>query len=121
MASIVFDHIHLYSPDPAATADFYQKKFAAKLVSKRDLGNGRIVVVLDFQGTQILISKTADPAKVGLGHFGMRTNNLDEAVSELKAKGVKFTQEITEVRPDFRISFFTAPEGMSVELQQGSI
>ncbi len=122
MPTYVFDHIHLVSPDPVNTAAFYQKTFGAELISSRDLGKGRVTVQLNLKGTTILISKPAnDAVKVGLGHFGLRTDNLDEAVREMKAKGVQFTQEITQVRPDFRISFFTAPEGISIELQEGGL
>ena len=57
----------------------------------------------------------------GLAHFGIRTDDLKTAVEGLKASGVKFNQEITEVRPDFKISFLMAPENVTIELQQGSL
>ncbi len=120
MPAYVFDHMHLYRPDPVKTADFYQKIFGAKIISKGEIGNGRVVVNLDLNGITLLINTPAnDSVKMGLAHFGLRTDNLDDAVKELKAKGVPFTQEITDIRPGFRISFFTAPEGMTVELQEG--
>ena len=122
LPSYFFDHIHLISQDPVKTAEFYEKIFGATQISKRDLGNGRIMVDLNLNETKILVSKPAsDKVDTGLGHFGIRTNNLKEAVNELKAKGVKFTQEIREVRPGFKISFFIGPENVSIELQEGSI
>ena len=122
LPSYFFDHIHLLSQDPVKTAEFYEKMFGATQISKRDLGNGRVTVNLNLNGTKILVSKPAsDKAHTGLGHFGIRTNNLEEAVDELKAKGVKFTQEIKEVRPGFKISYFIDPENASIELQEGGI
>jgi len=122
MPSYWFDHIHLMSPDPLSTAEFYEKMFGARRVTTRDLGNGRVFVNLNLNGTTILVSKpSGDDAQTGLVHFGIRTDNLDEAVDELKAKGVKFTRDITEVQPEFKISFLLAPESVPVELQEGSI
>jgi len=41
-------------------------------------------------------------------------------VEALKPKrGVKFTQDIRQVRPNFKMSFLVAPEDVSIELQEG--
>jgi hypothetical protein len=42
-------------------------------------------------------------------------------VSELNAKNVKFTREITAIDPQTKISFLQAPENVSIELQEGSV
>ena len=116
------DHIHLMSPDPVKTAEFYKKMFAAKRVSMRDEGDGRAMAKLDLNGITILINqRTGDSTRVGLVHFGIRTDNLDEAVAAMKAEGVEFTQDIREIRPDFKISFLKAPEDVPIELQEGSL
>jgi len=116
------DHIHLMSPEPVKTAEFYEKMFGARQVSMQDLGNGRVMVNLDLNGTAILITqRMGDNAQTGLAHFGVGTDNLDEAVDEMKAKGVKFTLDVREVRPGFKISFLLAPENVSIELQEGGI
>jgi lactoylglutathione lyase len=121
MPQYYFDHIHLMSSDPLKTAEFYQKTFNAKIVSSRDFGGGRITVNLNLGGVTILIGKSRDESQNGLAHFGMRTDKLDEAVSELKGKGVNFSREITQIGPQFRISFLEAPEKVSVELQEGQL
>ncbi len=122
MPDYFFDHIHLFSQDPMKTVEFYEKMFGATQIGKRDLGSGRFTIILNLNGTTILVSNpVSDSAQTGLGHFGIRTNNLEEAIDELKAKGVKFTREIKEVRPGFKVSFLTGPENVSVELQEGSI
>lgn len=117
-----FDHIHLRSPDPVKTAEFYEQMFGARRVSTQDMGNGRIMLNLDLNGTTILIGQQmGDSAQTGLAHFGIGTGNLDEAVTELKAKGVEFTLDPREIRPGFKISFLLAPENVPIELQEGSI
>ena len=114
-----FDHIHLRSPEPIKTAEFYEKMFGAKRISARDEGDGRASAKLELSGVTILInqSRPGDPA--GLVHFGVRTDKLEEAVAAMKKDGVNFTQDIRQVRPDFKMSFMTAPDNVSIELQQG--
>lgn len=122
MTDYQFDHIHLNSPDPQETAEFYEKMFGAERVSAHELGGGRVTVNLSLNGTTILISQPrGDSAQPGLAHFGIRTNDLEAAIEELKAKGVPFTMDMTEVRPGFRISFLTAPESVPIELQEGQL
>ncbi len=122
VAKYFFDHVHLMSPDPTKTAEFYQRMFGASLVSVKELGNGRVIVNLNLNGTTILVSKsTGAAAQNGLVHFGIRTDNLSEAVAELKTQGVQFTREITPIGPSFKMSFLLAPENVPIELQEGSL
>ena len=114
-----FDHIHLRSLDPVKTAKFYEQMFGAKIVNARDEGDGRASAKLDLKGVTILIGQAREGAQTGLVHFGIGTDKLEESVAALKGKGVKFTQEIRQVRPDFKMSFLAAPDDVSIELQEG--
>ena len=115
-----FDHIHLMSPNPVKTAEFYEQMFGAKRVSMRDEGDGRAMVKLDLKGITILINqRTGKGVQAGLVHFGIRTDKLEEAAEVMKEKGVVFTQDVRQVRPDFKMSFLAAPEDVSIELQEG--
>ncbi|MDO8717086.1 MAG: VOC family protein [Dehalococcoidales bacterium] len=117
MPKYTFDHIHLMSPDPVKTAEFYQNMFGASLINTRDLGNGRVSVTLKLDRVTVLISQsTGDSAQSGLSHFGLRVDNMNEAVDELKAKDVKFTREITQIGSGAKIAYLLAPENVSVEL-----
>ena len=129
MPSYWYDHIHLVSPDAVKTAEFYERMFNAKRVSVTDSGEGRVSVVLDLNGSRLLIKSgnvktetapgSSEPAH-GLEHFGIRTDDLETAVAALKAKGVKFRDEIREVRPGVKISFLWAPENVLIELMEVS-
>ncbi|MGP8080863.1 MAG: VOC family protein [Dehalococcoidales bacterium] len=118
MSKYKFDHIHLMSPDPAKTAEFYQKTFGATMGESFDTGNGNAMLSLNLGGVTVLISKTNDEKKYGLAHFGMSTPHLQKAVDELKAKDVKFPMEITKIHPKLTISFLEAPDNMRVELSE---
>jgi catechol 2,3-dioxygenase-like lactoylglutathione lyase family enzyme len=124
MPAFYFDHLHFNSPDAVKTAQFYENMFGAKIVR---LTRGGTVVRLDLNGQQALIgppvgSPPLIPATLqlqyGLIHFGLRTDDLEKAVPELKAKGMTFVQEITPMPSGSKISYFLAPENVLVELQQ---
>lgn len=129
MADYRVDHIHLFSDDPKKTAEFYLKTLGATMTGARELPDGRTMVTLDLKGAAIFISQPkarstatgAPPAAIGLDHFGIKTDDIEAAVAELKSKGVKFTQEITPVawKPGAAVSFFLAPDNTLIELQQG--
>ena len=126
MPNYWFDHVHVVSPDPVKTAQFYEEMFSAKRGSIDDLPDGRILVNLDLNGVAIRVSNprtkplVSGASLTGLEHFGLRTDDLEAAVAELKANGVQFVQDITVARPGLKISFFLAPDNVLVELQEGS-
>jgi catechol 2,3-dioxygenase-like lactoylglutathione lyase family enzyme len=126
MPTYQFDHIHLNSPDALKTAQFYEKMFGSQIMRVREIYGGA-VVRLDLNGQQALIgppvgSPPLVPATLqpqyGLIHFGLRTDNLEKSVEELKAKGMTFVQDITPLSTGSKISYFLAPERVLVELQQ---
>ncbi len=122
MPSYSFDHIHLFSHDPTKTAEFYEKVFNAKRLGITELPSGRKIIKLDLNGVTMLISKSKDEkAPTGLLHFGIRTDDLSKTVAKLKAKGVNFSQDVTEVMPGLKVSFLQATDGAEVELQEGSV
>ncbi len=121
MPEYTFDHLHLMTPDPFKTAEFYEKMFGAKRMNDPDPNSERLTVQLDLNGTSMLISKAGEGAQTGLVHFGFKSDDLDKAIGELKAAGVEFTMEKTEIRPNFSISFMTAPEEVSIELVTGGL
>jgi catechol 2,3-dioxygenase-like lactoylglutathione lyase family enzyme len=125
MTKFIWEHIHLRSPDPAATAAWYQDKLGAEII-RTPQADGSTRYDLDLTGQKIFIAK-ADPGAtapspqtpyMGLDHFGLTVTDIDTAVAELKSKGVPFTMEPKTIRPGVRIAFLTAPQEVSIELIQ---
>jgi len=83
-----------------------------------------MLISLALDGASIKVSNPRAKALVpntlpdgcGLEHFGVRTDNIEKAMSELQAKGAKFVQGITQINPKTRIAFFTTPENILIEL-----
>jgi catechol 2,3-dioxygenase-like lactoylglutathione lyase family enzyme len=125
MGRFTYEHIHLRSPDPEATAQYYAKMFDAEIIrSKQPDGSPRID--LDLGGQKVFIA-LAQPDKTnpapkppyfGLEHIGLTVTDIDGISADLKAKGADFTMEPTTVRPGTRIAFLRGPEGVLVELIQ---
>jgi lactoylglutathione lyase len=123
MTKFTFDHIHLFTRDPEATAAFYERMFGAEVIRTTQQGKPRIDLKLGGANIFILdVSQdpkaTAGPAHPhqGLDHFGLDVKNIDAVCSELKAKGAVFTRGPETIRPGTRIAFLTGPEGVSIEL-----
>ena len=123
MAKFTYDHIHLRSPNPEATAQYYERMFGAEIIRSMQQGQPRIDLKLG--GANIFIAPVTPGDGVnsapttpyqGLDHFGLLVNDIDRVASELKAKGAQFTKEPTTVRPGVRVAFIRGPEGVSIEI-----
>jgi lactoylglutathione lyase len=127
MATFTYDHMHLRSPDPEATAAWYERMLDAQVI--RTMQDGKPRIDLKVGGANIFIapvvagdgvnSAPATPYQ-GLDHFGLTVKGIDAVAAELKAKGVEFTREPTTVRPGVRVCFIRAPQGVSIELLERS-
>ena len=125
MTKFNWEHIHLRSPDPEATAAWYQDKLGAEVI-RSPTADGSMRIDLNLAGQKVFIAK-ALPGKaadapsspyLGLDHFGLTVSDIKAAVAELKAKGVTFTMDVTTNRPGVQIAFLTAPQNVSIELLQ---
>ena len=120
------DHLHLISPDIESTKNWYCEKLGGRETFSGEF-KGNKVYYVDLNGFNlILIEKLPDdiplPATIrtreGLDHFGVAVEDMDAAVTELKAKGVEFVVEPLQVRPGVRIAYIEAPDKVRIELTE---
>jgi catechol 2,3-dioxygenase-like lactoylglutathione lyase family enzyme len=131
MTVFKYDHVHLRSPDPEATAQFYENMFGAEV--SRGLypaGTplaGKPRTTMKLGGTSFYIAPpdprtpngdSPNAPHFGLEHIGLTVDNLDSAAAELKNKGAHFTVEPVTFTPGIKIAFVQAPQGVLVELIQ---
>ena len=123
MATYIWDHIHLRSPDPEATAQWLERMLGAQVI--RSMQQGKPRLDLKLGGANIFIAPVAPGEGVnappvtpyqGLDHFGLSVKDIDAVAAELKKKGVEFTKEVHTPRPGIRICFLRGPQGVSIEL-----
>ncbi len=100
MPIVTWDHVHLRSPDPEATAAWLQDILGGVIIR----GPGRIDVKLG--GANVFIA----PVTAGDGV------NTPPATPYQGLDGVEFTKEPTTIRPGVRICFLRGPQGISIEL-----
>jgi lactoylglutathione lyase len=118
-----WDHIHLRSPDPDATAAWFERILGAQVI--RSTVEGKPRIDLKLGGADVFIMPVASGDNVnpppvtpyqGLDHFGLTVSGIDAVAADLKAKGVEFTMEPRTIRPGLRICFLRGPQGISIEL-----
>jgi lactoylglutathione lyase len=123
-----YDHIHLRSRDPMATAQYYHKMFDAKILESIQ-SDGQPRIDLDINGLTVFIARVAADAAIpeapadphlGLDHFGLRVDNMDEAHAELKRRGAEFSLEPRLLRPGVKIAFVRGPDNVRIELLERS-
>jgi lactoylglutathione lyase len=124
MSEFVYDHVHLRTPDPDATAAYYERMFGAKII-KSVMSNGLPRTDMELGGVMVFIAQVPADAElhekpegsyVGLDHLGLRVRNIDAVVAKLKGKGAEFTVEPRTIRPGVRIAFMKGPQNVLIEL-----
>jgi len=118
-----WDHIHLRSPDPEATAAWFERMLGAHVIRTTVEGKPRIDLKLGGANVFIMPVVPGDGVNAppvtpyqGLDHFGLAVTGIDEVAAELKAKGAEFTTDVRTIRPGLRICFLRGPQGISIEL-----
>ena len=117
--TVIWDHVHLRSPDPEATAKWFEEMLGAEIVRAPNridlkLGGGSVFIapVADGDGVN---APPVTPYQ-GLDHIGLAVKDIDDVAAGLKGKGVEFTREPYTLRPGIRICFIRGPQGISIEL-----
>ena len=126
MASrFTWEHVHLRTPDPEGTAQWYHDKLGADVIRTKN-ADGSTRIDINLSGQKIFVAH-AEPGKageapqspyMGLDHFGLTVDSMADAVAELKGKGVAFTMEPKQIRPGTTIAFIQAPQNVVIELIQ---
>jgi catechol 2,3-dioxygenase-like lactoylglutathione lyase family enzyme len=121
--NFVWDHIHLRTPDPEATAQWFERMLGAEILRSTQQGAVRIDIKLGGANIFLAPVKVGDGVNAppvtpyqGLDHFGLKVSDLDTVAADLKAKGVEFTMEPNVPRPGIKICFIRGPQGVSIEL-----
>jgi catechol 2,3-dioxygenase-like lactoylglutathione lyase family enzyme len=116
---LTWDHVHIRTPDPDATARWFAEMLGAEIVpspARIDVRLGGNSIFL----TPVSAGDGINPAPVtpyqGLDHFGLAVQGLDALAADLKAKGVQFTEDVHQMRPGLRVCFIRGPHGISIEL-----
>ena len=123
------NHVHLKSPDPHKTAQWYVEKFGATIANVApglggastvymDMGTGgsRLYVTSAPKG-QTIPQGTSQP-HYGLEHFGFETDDVAADLARLEGAGVKVLLPVTRIWNGGLIAYIEAPDNVRIELVQ---
>src|SRR5260370_11718092 len=134
-----FDHVHIISRDPHASANWYVEMFGATIAADT-VARGAPQIFVDLGGMTILIrgqrlgeaSVAARPIRQyadfsshgswGTDHFGfLYQGNLEAFCDELRAQGVTFPVALKKGVSGSLLCYVAAPDGVRIELMQGCV
>jgi lactoylglutathione lyase len=127
------DHIHIYAAEPEISAQFYTRHFEARPVARNANSNGDLRIFLALGGQILVIGSFPDglapevPPRAGDGayshgfgvaHFGLRVADLNTAIAELSAAGIRTMSQPVREPSGLSYAYIAAPDGVVVELTQ---
>ena len=131
-----FDHVHIISENPKASATWYVEMFGAT-ISADTVARGAPQIFVDLGGMTILIrGRRPGEAPVaarpiqpygdysshngwGTDHFGfMYESDLAAFCEQLRAKGVTLPVPLKKGVGGSLLCYVSAPDGVSIELMQ---
>ena len=125
------NHIHLKSPDPEKTANWYVQAFNFKITGDetRSFGDRFIRCQSEDGGMNVNISGARTGETLGKGdalphhgleHFGFDTPDVDAEIERLKGFGAELLEGPISMANGGKIAFMRAPDDVRVELIQVS-
>jgi catechol 2,3-dioxygenase-like lactoylglutathione lyase family enzyme len=127
------DHIHIYAVDPEESARFYTQNFQAQPINRDTNVNGDTRIFIELGGQVLVVGsfprghvpepppEAGDGAYrhgFGVAHFGVCVDDVDAAISELSASGVRVLSPPVRESSGLTYAYVAAPDGVIVELTQ---
>lgn len=116
------DHIALNVADLKRSVEFYERHFGFKKYFGHTASGGVEITYLKLGDTVLELVNRSEGAPVGF-HFCLETDNFDDAVTQLRNKGMELTRapHSTPARvpreEGWRRVVFRGPDGEQIELR----
>ena len=126
MIKTKWDHIHLRSSDPDGAAIFFENVLGAVRRNRTENAD-QLRVTVDLAGILVFIDRAetgaipvAEVPVQGVDHLAFTVESVDDALSELRTKGVEILSGPTNIRPGLRVAFVRGPDRIRIELLERS-
>jgi lactoylglutathione lyase len=105
-------HVAILVPDPEASAVFFEKAFGMVRAGTARRG----IYMSDGVMNVALLRVDPDKEKVGIFHFGMWVDDLDQAEEQVKAAGATYLKGRPESPNSFYEAKFRDPNGIVFDM-----
>ena len=120
-----FDHIHVHCTNLDETARWFIDGLGAEVVDRPE-SRGVPSVRLKVGGANVYLRPKRDNETLvgrgeeiyGADHFGLRVEDVDATVAELRKRGVRIHVEPWDFSETSRIAFIIGPDNVRIELVQ---
>jgi len=105
---------------------YYEKMFDAKEIGRGD-AKGMLIIVLEMAGQRFSLSPKREGVDIGvkpgepgwgLYQIGLKVNDLDAALAELKGRGAEISRGPITVRDGLRVFFVEGPDAVEIEVME---
>jgi methylmalonyl-CoA/ethylmalonyl-CoA epimerase len=109
-------HTGYFTDDAAKGAAFHLNTFGGKILKQVDGAGGAKVIFISMGDSEVELIEPADKSKLGgktgliIDHIGYEVKDIDAAISDLKAKGIRFQTEAPTVNAVGLRMIFIEPE-----------
>jgi lactoylglutathione lyase len=107
-------HVHLSSPEPQETLDWYQRNFGGDIEQWKG-----VLPAINYSDVWLIVARAngdvAPTEGTSMDHLGWAAEDLDELGEVFASNGVEFTMEPRPFR-GIRISFIEGPDGVRIEV-----
>jgi catechol 2,3-dioxygenase-like lactoylglutathione lyase family enzyme len=111
-------HVHIFAADIERSIAFYRDGFGGKVVLDMELAGARNVFMRIGTGRiHFYDQPPKNPGRGSIHHFGIQTDNIEDAVEMLKAQGVMFRNDVRDLG-FWKYIMVPAPDDVLIELFQ---
>jgi catechol 2,3-dioxygenase-like lactoylglutathione lyase family enzyme len=111
-------HVHIFASDIDKSIKFYKEFFGGEVILDSVLAGERNVFIRIGNGRVHFYDQAPkNPVRGNIHHFGIQTDNIEEVVGNLKAKGIVLKKDITDLG-FWKYVMVPAPDEILIELFQ---
>ena len=119
-----YNHVHLVTDDPLATADWYVRNLDARISDKGEVrGSIRVRVMLGDALLNIrsrrpgeTIARPQEGTLIGIDHMAFSVDAFEQMVANFEKNGVKIIEPAFMTPSGGRALFIEGPDMVSIEL-----
>ena len=113
--AFTLNHLHIKSPDPIATAQWYIDTLGASQVA--DIGDRGVRI--DLHGLTVNITTKIEsqthPQNFGIEHVAINTDDITNVLAAVRSSGAKVVEEIDGANGR-KVCFIEGPDGVCLEI-----